>query len=181
VLEALELVGRYARREHLAYYPAGETIPAHAGIDADWRALAYKQDGRGREREITDSLVELLIATVHRINAPAETRTRDQFVSEIARKVTGKENILFKIAAAASERRTASSRRWCNRRPAGWRCCWTWCASSSRRGRPTGRPGSGASRPPTPTTTGSGWSRSWRRWSSGRTTRCTGRCWRRWS
>ena len=27
-------------------------------------------------------------------------------------------------------------------RPAGWRCCWTWCASSSRRGRPTGRPGS---------------------------------------
>ena len=49
-----------------------------------------------REREITDGLVELLIATVHRINARAETRTRDQFVSEIARKVTGKENILFK-------------------------------------------------------------------------------------
>jgi Domain of unknown function (DUF4158) len=57
-----------------------------------------------REREITDGLAELLIATVHRINARAETRTREQFVSEIARKVTGKENILFRIAAAAAER-----------------------------------------------------------------------------
>ena len=52
VLDALELVVRHARREHLTYYPAGETIPAHAGIDADWRALAYKQDGRGRERVV---------------------------------------------------------------------------------------------------------------------------------
>jgi len=41
-----------------------------------------------REREITDGLVELLIATVHRINARAETRTREQFVADIARKVT---------------------------------------------------------------------------------------------
>jgi hypothetical protein len=39
-----------------------------------------------REREVTDSTVELLIATVHRINAHAETRTRDQFTGEIARK-----------------------------------------------------------------------------------------------
>jgi TnpA family transposase len=52
VLDALELVSRYARREHLTYYPAGETIPTHAGVDADWRALAYKQDGRGRERVV---------------------------------------------------------------------------------------------------------------------------------
>ena len=50
VLDALELVARYARREHLTYYPAGETIPAHAGLDEDWRALAYKLDGRGRQR-----------------------------------------------------------------------------------------------------------------------------------
>ncbi|MGH3224836.1 MAG: Tn3 family transposase [Streptosporangiaceae bacterium] len=54
-----------------------------------------------REREITDGLAELLIATVHRINARAETKTREQFVSDIAKKVTGKENILFSIAAAA--------------------------------------------------------------------------------
>ncbi len=57
-----------------------------------------------REREITDGLAELLIATVHRINARAETRTREQFAADIARKVTGKENILFSIAAAAAER-----------------------------------------------------------------------------
>ena len=50
MLDALELVARYARREHLTYYPAGETIPAHAGLDGDWRALAYTQDGRGRQR-----------------------------------------------------------------------------------------------------------------------------------
>jgi hypothetical protein len=32
---------------------------------------------------------------VHRINARAQTRTREQFVADIARKVTGKENILL--------------------------------------------------------------------------------------
>lgn len=57
-----------------------------------------------REREITDALVELLIATVHRINARAETKTKDQFVADIARKVTGKENILFRIASAAADK-----------------------------------------------------------------------------
>jgi len=41
---------------------------------------------------------------VHRINARAETRTREQFVSDIARKVAGKENILFRIAAAAADK-----------------------------------------------------------------------------
>jgi hypothetical protein len=104
--------------------PAGLLSDMAPKIVAGWRARVaveapshlrndHPDDGRWtlmaaylhcREREITDSLVELLIATVHRINARAETRTRDQFVSEIARKVTGKENILFKIAAAASER-----------------------------------------------------------------------------
>ena len=104
--------------------PAGLLSDMAPKIVAGWRARVaveapshlrndHPDDGRWtlmaaylhcREREITDSLVELLIATVHRINARAETRTREQFVSEIARKVTGKENILFKIAAAASER-----------------------------------------------------------------------------
>lgn len=55
-----------------------------------------------REREITDSLTELLIATMRRINARAETKTRDQFAADIAKRVTGKENILFSIAAAAA-------------------------------------------------------------------------------
>jgi len=51
-LDALVLIGRYARREHLTYYPAGETVPAHAGIDRDWRELCYHVDSRGRERVV---------------------------------------------------------------------------------------------------------------------------------
>ncbi|MGI8447798.1 MAG: DUF4158 domain-containing protein [Streptosporangiaceae bacterium] len=53
-----------------------------------------------REREITDTLVELLIATVHRIGARAERRVTDQLVNAFKR-VTGKENLLFSIAEAA--------------------------------------------------------------------------------
>ena len=53
-----------------------------------------------REREITDTLVDLLIATVHRINAHADTKVVGEFVTELKR-VAGKENILFKITEAA--------------------------------------------------------------------------------
>jgi len=53
-----------------------------------------------REREITDTLVELLIATVHRIGARAERRVTNELINAF-RKVTGKENILFSIAEAA--------------------------------------------------------------------------------
>lgn len=56
-----------------------------------------------RQREITDTLVDLLIATVHRINARAEAKTKEAFISDIAKKVAGKENILFKIALASAE------------------------------------------------------------------------------
>ncbi|MBF6558426.1 MAG: DUF4158 domain-containing protein, partial [Acidimicrobiales bacterium] len=55
---------------------------------------------RCREREITDTLVDLLIATVHRINARAETRVVGEVVAELQR-VAGKENILFKMTEAA--------------------------------------------------------------------------------
>ncbi len=55
---------------------------------------------RCREREITDILVDLLIATVHRINARAETTVVGAAVAELKR-VAGKENILFKITEAA--------------------------------------------------------------------------------
>ena len=55
-----------------------------------------------REREVTDALVELLIATVHRIGARAERRVVKELISEF-KKVTGKENILFSIAGAALE------------------------------------------------------------------------------
>jgi hypothetical protein len=55
-----------------------------------------------RGREITDTLVDLLIATVHRINARAETKVVGDFVAELKR-VSGKENILFKMTEAALE------------------------------------------------------------------------------
>jgi hypothetical protein len=58
-------------------------------------ALAHQ-----RQREITDTLVELLIATVHRIGARAERRVTNELVNAF-KKVTGKENILFSIAEAA--------------------------------------------------------------------------------
>jgi hypothetical protein len=55
-----------------------------------------------RHREITDALVDLLIATVHRINARADTKVTSDFVAEL-RRVSGKENILFKMTEAAVE------------------------------------------------------------------------------
>jgi TnpA family transposase len=55
---------------------------------------------RAREREITDTLVDLLIATVHRIGARAEKRVSEELVAAV-RRVTGKENILFRVADAA--------------------------------------------------------------------------------
>jgi hypothetical protein len=53
-----------------------------------------------RQREITDALADLLIATGHRINARADTKVTSDFVAELKR-VSGKENILFKMTEAA--------------------------------------------------------------------------------
>jgi TnpA family transposase len=55
---------------------------------------------RARERELTDTLVDLFIATVHRINARADRRVTKE-LTEAFKRVTGKENLLFKIATAA--------------------------------------------------------------------------------
>jgi hypothetical protein len=52
-----------------------------------------------REREITATLVELLISTVHRINARAEVRVTKELIKELTR-VTGKEHLLFRLAEA---------------------------------------------------------------------------------
>jgi hypothetical protein len=54
----------------------------------------------GRRREIIDALVDLLITTVQRINARADTVVTSEFVAELKR-VSGKENILFKMTGAA--------------------------------------------------------------------------------
>jgi hypothetical protein len=53
-----------------------------------------------RTREITDDLIELLIATVHRIDARAHKKVTEELVNAFKR-VDGKENLLFKIAEAA--------------------------------------------------------------------------------
>lgn len=53
-----------------------------------------------REREITDKLVDLLISTVHKINARAEKKIVAEFIKDFER-VTGKERMLFRIAEAA--------------------------------------------------------------------------------
>ena len=53
-----------------------------------------------RLREFTDDLAELLIATVHRIDARAHKKVTDELVNAFKR-VDGKESLLFKIAEAA--------------------------------------------------------------------------------
>ncbi len=55
---------------------------------------------REREREITDTLVDLLISTVHRVAARAERKVTKELVAEFKR-VHGKENILFRVAEAS--------------------------------------------------------------------------------
>ena len=55
-----------------------------------------------RTQQITDTLVELLCSTVHRIGARAEVRVTNQLIKEFKR-VTGKENLLFRVAEATAE------------------------------------------------------------------------------
>jgi hypothetical protein len=52
VLDALELITRYASAGNLHYYPAGEHIPVHRGLGGDWEALVYKDDKRRRQRVV---------------------------------------------------------------------------------------------------------------------------------
>ena len=56
-----------------------------------------------RGREITDALVDLLIATVHRIGATAERRVENELIADLKR-VAGKPALLFKLAAASLAR-----------------------------------------------------------------------------
>ena len=53
-----------------------------------------------RERELTDTLVELLLTTVHRIGARAERRVEKELLEDLKR-VAGKNNLLFQLAEAA--------------------------------------------------------------------------------
>lgn len=69
-----------------------------AGEDVRTRLLAALC--ASRQAEITDALVELLVALVHKINARAERRVERQLTAEL-KKVRGKEGILFRLADAA--------------------------------------------------------------------------------
>jgi DNA-binding cell septation regulator SpoVG len=53
-----------------------------------------------REREVTDMLAQLLITTIHRINAHAEKKVVAEFVKDF-RRVRGKDTMLRKIAEAS--------------------------------------------------------------------------------
>jgi hypothetical protein len=53
-----------------------------------------------RQQEITDALVTLLVSAVHRIGARANRRLTTELVNEF-KKVTGEENLLFRVAEAA--------------------------------------------------------------------------------
>ena len=53
-----------------------------------------------RERELTDTLVDLLLSTVHRIGARAERRVEQELLEDLKR-VAGKNGLLFQLAEAA--------------------------------------------------------------------------------
>jgi len=53
-----------------------------------------------REREVTDTLAQLLISTIHRINAHAEQKVVAEFVKDF-RRVCGKDTMLRKLAEAS--------------------------------------------------------------------------------
>jgi hypothetical protein len=52
VIEALKLIRRHAAAGRLTYYPAGDYVPAHAGITEDWKPLVYRTDQHGRQRVV---------------------------------------------------------------------------------------------------------------------------------
>ena len=52
VLEAVQLVRRYAASPQLTYCPEGESVPVHGGLSGDWQDLAYRTDGRGHRRVV---------------------------------------------------------------------------------------------------------------------------------
>lgn len=63
-----------------------------------------------RSAEITDSLVELLIALVHKIDVRADKKVEGELIADLKR-VRGKEGLLFSVAEAAVENPDETVRR----------------------------------------------------------------------
>ncbi|PRX43098.1 hypothetical protein B0I32_1604 [Nonomuraea fuscirosea] len=92
-----------SRRVRRSAASVSASIPSIAAVPSATRLIPMfvpSPKVREREREITDALVELLIATVHRIKARADSKVTKELINAFKR-VTGKENILFKVADAA--------------------------------------------------------------------------------
>lgn len=72
-----------------------------------------------RIAEVTDSLVDLLIAVVHKMDVRAEKKVEGELLEDLKR-VRGKQGILFSLAEAAVEHpdeTVARSTRWSGRGP----------------------------------------------------------------
>ena len=51
LLAALEVIRRHAKSGTI-YYPLGESVPEHKGIDEDWALLVYRTDQHGNRRVV---------------------------------------------------------------------------------------------------------------------------------
>jgi hypothetical protein len=96
-----------------------------AGHSKDVRATLLAVQCFSRQAEITDALVELLVALVHKINAHAERRVETQLTDEL-KKVRGNEGILFRLAEVAVGKPDEIVRRALSP-VVGRRRCGTWC------------------------------------------------------
>ena len=126
-----------------------------------------------RQAEITDALVDLLVALVHKINARAERRVEKQLTAEL-KKVRGKEGILFKLATAALTSPTRSYAGPCFRW-SGRRRCASWWPRRRRTRRSSGPRSAPRSGRRTARTTGRCCRRCLTPWASSATTPRTGR------
>jgi hypothetical protein len=100
---SLKVVARFRQR---AAAEAPNELRAHApALRATLVAALYWL----RQREVTDSLVDLLVQVVHKINVRAEKRLEKELMDDFKR-VTGKVSVLFHIAEASVDQPDESVR-----------------------------------------------------------------------
>lgn len=93
-----------------------------------------------REREVTDALVDLLIATVHRVGARAERKVTEELINAFSGS-QARRTSCSPSPTPRWPRRTARCATWSSPRcGAASRRCASWCTSSRPKGRSTGAP-----------------------------------------